>query len=66
MSSQGEAPADAAETAALAKFVNTLAKSAAGAKMFIDWHSYRQLFIFRKHFKLIVNSLILIPHSLWI
>jgi len=58
MSGQGEAPADAAETAALAKFVNTLAKSAAGAKMFIDWHSYRQLFMFRKHLSLLSTFLL--------
>ncbi len=49
MSHQGQAPADAPETVALAGFVNTLAKSAAGAKMFMDWHSYSQFFVFRKH-----------------
>ena len=46
---QGLAPGDASETAGLAAFLDAKAKSAAGAKMFIDWHSYSQLFMYREY-----------------
>ena len=45
---KGEAPADAPETRAIAGFINYLAQTPAGAKMYTDWHSYSQLFMFRK------------------
>ena len=45
---KGEAPADAPETRAIAEFINYLAQTPAGAKMYTDWHSYSQLFMFRK------------------
>lgn len=49
MSHQGLAPEDAPETRALAKFIDALATSKAGAKLFIDWHAYSQVFLFRKY-----------------
>jgi carboxypeptidase A4 len=45
---KGEAAEDAPETRAIAGFINNLAQSPAGAKMYTDWHSYSQLFLFRK------------------
>ncbi len=45
---QGEAPSDAPETVGLATFIDNLASSTAGVKMFTDWHSYSQLFMSRK------------------
>ncbi|PPQ70189.1 hypothetical protein CVT24_003905 [Panaeolus cyanescens] len=43
---KGAAAADAPETRGLAAFIDARAKSSAGAKMYIDWHSYSQLFMF--------------------
>ncbi|KAF9524325.1 putative carboxypeptidase [Crepidotus variabilis] len=42
---KGLAAQDAQETKNLAAFLDTRAKSAAGAKFFADWHSYSQLFM---------------------
>ncbi|KAL8788338.1 MAG: hypothetical protein Q9213_001735 [Squamulea squamosa] len=42
---KGSAPADAPETVVLANFVNKLAASAQKLKLFIDYHSYSQLFM---------------------
>ncbi|KAL8752131.1 MAG: hypothetical protein Q9199_005962 [Rusavskia elegans] len=42
---KGLAPADAPETVVLANFVNKLAASAQKLKLFIDYHSYSQLFM---------------------
>ncbi|KAL9048055.1 MAG: hypothetical protein Q9206_006273 [Seirophora lacunosa] len=42
---RGRAPADAPETVVLANFVNKLATSAQKLKLFIDYHSYSQLFM---------------------
>ncbi len=44
----GLAPADAPETVVLASLVNKLAASAQKLKLFIDYHSYSQLFMTRK------------------
>ncbi|KAI4169160.1 MAG: hypothetical protein LQ343_005905 [Gyalolechia ehrenbergii] len=41
----GSAPADAPETVVLANFVNKVAASAQKLKLFIDYHSYSQLFM---------------------
>lgn len=43
----GSAPADAPETVVLANFVNKVAASAQKLKLFIDYHSYSQLFMTR-------------------
>ncbi|KAJ3514780.1 hypothetical protein NLJ89_g2182 [Agrocybe chaxingu] len=43
---KGLAPLDARETQNLADFINAKANSAVGAKMFLDWHSYSQLFMY--------------------
>ncbi|KAH6890802.1 hypothetical protein BKA70DRAFT_1539383 [Coprinopsis sp. MPI-PUGE-AT-0042] len=43
---KGRAAADAPETQGLQAFVNAHAQSAAGAKMYVDWHSYSQLFMY--------------------
>ncbi|KAF9524324.1 putative carboxypeptidase [Crepidotus variabilis] len=42
---KGLAAQDAPETQQLAAFLNARANSAAGAKMYTDWHSYDQLFM---------------------
>ncbi|KAL9031366.1 MAG: hypothetical protein Q9196_000621 [Gyalolechia fulgens] len=42
---RGSAAADAPETVALANFVNKVAASAQKLKLFIDYHSYSQLFM---------------------
>ncbi|KAL8926808.1 MAG: hypothetical protein Q9172_001624 [Xanthocarpia lactea] len=42
---KGRAPADAPETVVLANFLNKLAASAQKLKLFIDYHSYSQLFL---------------------
>ncbi|KAL8669833.1 MAG: hypothetical protein Q9168_005598 [Polycauliona sp. 1 TL-2023] len=42
---KGSAPADAPETVVLANFVNKMASSGRGLKLFIDYHSYSQLFM---------------------
>ena len=44
---KGLSAQDAPETAALAAYINARASSSAGAKMFVDWHSYSQLFMTR-------------------
>lgn len=46
----GGAPQDAPETAVLASFINKLAASAQKLKLFIDYHSYSQLFMTRMSF----------------
>lgn len=47
---KGLAAADAPETKGLAAFLDARARSSAGAKMYVDWHSYSQLFMFREYF----------------
>ncbi|KAF2843258.1 hypothetical protein M501DRAFT_926284 [Patellaria atrata CBS 101060] len=42
---RGQAGGDAPETKGLSAHVNALANSAQGLKLFIDWHSYSQLFM---------------------
>ncbi|KAH7105522.1 putative carboxypeptidase [Auriculariales sp. MPI-PUGE-AT-0066] len=42
---KGLAAADAPETQGLQAYINARASSSAGAKMFVDWHSYSQLFM---------------------
>lgn len=42
---KGRSPGDSAEFKALSAYNNKLAGSAAGAKLYIDWHSYSQLFM---------------------
>jgi carboxypeptidase A4 len=44
---KGAAPVDAPETQGLAAFIQARAQSSVGAKMYVDWHSYSQLFMFR-------------------
>ncbi|KAI4240375.1 MAG: hypothetical protein L6R40_005201 [Gallowayella cf. fulva] len=44
---KGSAPADAPETVVLANFVNKIQASAQKLKLFIDYHSYSQLFMTR-------------------
>lgn len=46
-SPSGRAAADAPETVVLANFVNKMAASAQKLKLFIDYHSYSQLFMTR-------------------
>ncbi|PVG02522.1 putative carboxypeptidase [Serendipita vermifera] len=41
---KGQAAFDAPETKTLAAFINSRANSTQGAKMYIDWHSYSQMF----------------------
>ncbi|KAH6913460.1 putative carboxypeptidase [Coprinopsis sp. MPI-PUGE-AT-0042] len=43
---KGAAPVDAPETKGLAAFIEARAQSSVGAKMYVDWHSYSQLFRF--------------------
>lgn len=43
---KGAAPVDAPETKGLADFILARSQSSVGAKMFVDWHSYSQLFMF--------------------
>lgn len=44
---RGSSAADAPETKALAGFLQTVKKNQ-GVKLYIDWHSYSQLFMSRK------------------
>lgn len=44
---KGESEGDAPETKALSQFIQDV-KNAQGLKLYIDWHSYSQLFLTRK------------------
>lgn len=44
---KGESQGDAPETKALSQFIQGV-KDAQGLKLYIDWHSYSQLFLTRK------------------
>lgn len=44
----GTAPSSAPENVGLTNYVNALAKASTGLKLFIDYHSYSQLFMTRK------------------
>ncbi|PPQ71458.1 hypothetical protein CVT24_011970 [Panaeolus cyanescens] len=43
---KGQSAADTPEVRGLAAFIDARARSSAGAKMFVDWHSYSQLFLY--------------------
>ncbi|KAF9051992.1 putative carboxypeptidase [Panaeolus papilionaceus] len=43
---KGQAAADTPEVRGLSAFIDARASSSAGAKMFVDWHSYSQLFMY--------------------
>ena len=45
---RGSGPSSAPENVGLTAFVNKLAQSATGLKLYIDYHSYSQLFMTRK------------------
>lgn len=45
---RGSAPSSAPENKGLTAFVNNLAQSTTGLKLYIDYHSYSQLFMTRK------------------
>ena len=59
----GLAAADAPETKVLAAFNNKLAASTTKLKLFIDYHSYSQLFMTRKYFRRLIPSTLLSPSS---
>lgn len=42
---RGRSAGDSTEFKVLSTYINKLANSAAGAKLYIDWHSYAQLFM---------------------
>lgn len=44
---RGEAQASASETKGLSQFISNV-KSSQGLKLYIDWHSYSQMFMSRK------------------
>lgn len=48
---KGRAQSDAPETAAMSSWLQRT-KANQGIKLFIDWHSYSQMFMTRKHFLL--------------